>query len=137
MAVRGDLARRIIEKTNRRRSPLYLWLHMNYADIAKVMSRPRPSWTALAETATEAGQVDDAGKKPNANSVRAAWLRVCRDLGKPYSTRRQTEDRQVPADVPPTSPSRTEVKTLSPSPDGQDSPDEPPTRHTFRPAKIR
>ncbi len=83
MAARGALAKRILEKAQARRSPLYRWLRENHADIATAMSLPRPSWTALAETAAESGQVDDHGKPPNANSVRAAWIRVCRDLGKP------------------------------------------------------
>ena len=130
MAIRGTLAKRIIEKANSRRSPLYLWLHANYSDIVTVMSRPRPSWTALAETAAEAGQIDDEGKQPNANSVRAAWLRVCRDLGKPHGT---------PARAVPPRPSPAMPKSeKSPVPAAeQDVPDEPPTRHTFRPAKLR
>ena len=126
MAARGALAKRILEKAQSRRSPLYRWLRENYADIATAMSLPRPSWTALAETAVEAGQVDDNGKPPNANSVRAAWIRVCRDLGKPHSTRRRASTLAGPGPGVKLVPERQEPP-----------PDEPPTRHVFRPAKLR
>jgi hypothetical protein len=122
MAARGALAKRILEKAQSRRSPLYRWLRENHADIVTAMSLPRPSWTALAETAAEAGQVDDNGKPPNANSVRAAWIRVCRDLGKPHRTRR---------------PVIRQVQAAQPKPASITEPDEPPTRHIFRPAKLR
>ena len=137
MAARGDLAKRILEKANRRRSPLYLWLQANYSDIARAMSRPRPSWTALAETAVEAGQVDDKGKPPNANSVRAAWLRVSRDRDKRRSKGRQGKEpsasdrlaRPRPG-IPAPASSLAPADVLEPS-------EELPPRLTFRPARIR
>ncbi len=128
MAARGALARRILEKAQSRRSPLYRWLRENYADIATAMSLPRPSWTALAETAVEAGQVDDNGKPPNANSVRAAWIRVCRDLGKPHSTRLRASTATMPETGKP---------RLATESHDEPPPYEPATRHVFRPAKLR
>ena len=114
MAVKGELAKRILEKANRHRSPLYLWLYTNYAEISPVMSRSRPSWTALAETAAE---VDENGNAPNANSVRAAWLRVCRGL-----ERSHVKGRSATPSLPE---------------DDEEPPNELPIRHTFRRSKIR
>ena len=134
MTARGALAKRILEKAQARRSPLYRWLRENHADITTVMSLPRPSWTALAETAAEAGQVDDHGKPPNANSVRAAWIRVCRDLGKQHGAQRPV-DRQAQAAQANLASGRPEPDTsLLPDPESRD---EPPIRHIFRPAKLR
>jgi hypothetical protein len=135
MSARGALAKRILERAQARRSPLYRWLRENHADIATAMSLPRPSWTALAETAAESGQVDDHGKPPNANSVRAAWIRVCRDLGKPHGARQPTKRQVQGAQAHPAS-GRPEPDA-PPSPDHPESWDEPPIRHIFRPAKLR
>lgn len=133
MTARGALAKRILEKAQNRRSPLYRWLRENYADIARAMSLPRPSWTALAETAAEAGQVDERGRPPNANSVRAAWIRVCRDLGKPHGTRAPTNHEAAAAHPAPTK-SAPETPALI---DYAELNDGSPTRHTFRPAKLK
>jgi hypothetical protein len=130
MATRGWLAKRILEKANQRRSPLYRWLRENHADIAQAMTRPRPSWTALAEAASEAGQVDAAGKPPNASSIRAAWLRVCRDL-------------EAGRDGASKKPARAVTRKTNPLPiqpdEMTDLDDDPPPRsaYTFRPGKLR
>ena len=133
MATRGELAKRIAEKAASRRSPLYVWLYENYADISRAMSRPRPSWTALAETAAEAVKVDDEkGTVPNAGSVRAAWLRVCRDMGKPHGTRQPTRRTRGATSQP----AKSDHSASRPTAD-LETPDDPPPRLAFKPAKIR
>jgi hypothetical protein len=122
------------------RSELYRWLHANYAQIAPIIdAQRRPSWEALAKTAGESGL-----PRPTRQGVRKAWMRLKQDMdeagGKPSTTREHTKARGEAIAIAERQPapivSSPAVSTL-PGIDEQGPPDEPPSRHAFRPAKIR
>ena len=91
----------------RNKSTLYQWLHDNFAELQPVLSVRRPSWTALAAAAAEAGQVASDGRPHSRQLVWRTWTQVVSDMGKrsprPTApvTRARTET-QPPAPTPPT-----------------------------------
>jgi hypothetical protein len=133
-----SVSKLLAESMLQSRSELYRWLHANYAQIAPIIdAQRRPSWEALARTAGESGL-----PRPTRQGVRKAWMRVKQDMdeagGKPATTRTHakataiavTERQPAPIVSSP-------AVSILPGIDEQETPDEPPSRHAFRPAKIR
>lgn len=112
-----------------RRSPLFRWMHARADDLKKMLDDVRPSWDAVAAVLPQIDEVKDGeGKRPNGERVRKTWFEV-----------RQAKGWDAPKrDKPPAPASPKLTPNLDVTQVAQTNPsDDPPPRHTFRPAKIR
>lgn len=63
-----------------RRSPLYRWFQQHHDELAAGFKRTAPVWQVIADALARQGIRDADGKPPIAETTRAAWWRVRRDL---------------------------------------------------------
>lgn len=80
----GQLLAKLTRSSGRgrgRRSPLYLWFREHHDELAAGFIRTPPVWKTIADALAEQGVRDASGKPHPAETVRAAWWRVRRDLG--------------------------------------------------------
>jgi hypothetical protein len=97
------------------RSPLYRWMHDKYAELRPVLTKPRPSWTAVAQAAYDDGLKGRDGNPYPRQVAWKTWKLLSRDMeGSDPAPRTvkpppagPTQDRQppaapasVPADLP-------------------------------------
>ena len=112
-----------------RRSSLYVWMLENHDTFRGVVKEAvRPNWDALAETFAAKDLRDAEGKPPSAETTRQTWWKV----------RKMVEARAKSAGQPQqprSTPKRSDLASR-PTPD-LETPDDPPPRPAFRPAKIR
>ncbi len=112
-----------------RRSPLYLWFQQHHNELAAGFKRTTPAWQIIADALAEQGIRDADGKPPAAETARAAWWRVRRDVKAAAGTTsslaqnaiRQTEMpagvrtiASTPPPLPPFKPSSTPPPELAP-----------------------
>ena len=74
-----------------RRSPIYLWLHMNHDRLLAEFQRNAPSWERLVAFLGQSGLRDGEGKTPTVRNARDTWYRVRSDV-KALRARQETED---------------------------------------------
>jgi len=94
------------------RSPFYRWMYDNYAELRPVLTRPRPSWTAVAQAAYDDGLKGQDGNRYPRQVAWQTWKRLSRDMEVSDPAPRTvkpppavpTQDRQPPA-APPAVPS--------------------------------
>src|SRR5689334_19431664 len=92
-----DVAKSFSARVLKNRSPIYRWLFEHHAEIAaELRNQVRPAWTALAETAADAGVLDKDGRPYSKDAVRMAWKQLERDLSR--------SGQHLPAAVPSTTP---------------------------------
>jgi hypothetical protein len=102
----------------KKRGTLRAWMVENRSAFHDRLLTHKPDWPTLARVFTQAGLLDSRGNAPTAEATRKTWYRV-----------QATEvTKKPPALISPAS-------TLEPKEAVSD--DDPPPRHTFRPAKIR
>ena len=112
-----------------RRSSLYVWMLENHDTFRGVVREAvRPNWDALAVAFAGKDLTDAEGKPPSAEVTRQTWWKVRKVVDARAKAARQP---QQPRSTPITS-----DQTSRPTAD-LETRDDPPPRHTFRPAKIR
>ena len=111
------------------RSQLYSWLRSNYDELADARRQTRATWDDLRAIVADAGVKGARGQDPSSEVVRKAWQAVTKDLAAAKST-----SAEVTPDKSP-SPRRKAAKGKPPPPD--DDSGDPPSPHTFTPARIR
>jgi hypothetical protein len=84
-----SLVKALSERTLESRSDLYRWLHSHHKELAPVLSVPRPKWRVLAGLIGERW----GSAPPTGNAVRAAWLRLEKDM----APKRPTPSRSATA----------------------------------------
>jgi hypothetical protein len=119
-----------------RKSPAYVWLHAHHDALAKGFDETPPSWIALAKYLGDNGITNTDGNAPTASSLRSAWLRVVRDVGrrragKPFKRLTDPQTPVVtgePVDVPaPSKPTTEDIR----------DDDEPATTPQFKRSRPR
>lgn len=91
-----DVAKLFSARVLQNRSPIYRWLFEHHAEIAaEFRNQARPAWTALAETARDAGVRDKDGQPYSKDAARMAWKQLEKDLS------RTGQDRPVGSSTTP------------------------------------
>lgn len=120
---RGDLARKLAERTLGGRARLYHWLRLRYHELAKAKAELNFTWKDLAETVADAGALNAFGQRPDAEAVRKAWLKLEADMRK----KEADSSRPAPASV-----------AKAPAPYRPSDPDHPApkSKRTFGPISL-
>jgi hypothetical protein len=130
-----DIAKLFSARALKHRSPVCRWLTEHYAEIvAQFRNQARPAWTALAETAADAGVRDKGEQLYSKDAVRMAWKQLERDM----SRSGQHPSAVAPSNPPPVTTQQTAPPTPvrpAQTPQPAASPTRP--RHTFRVATFK
>jgi hypothetical protein len=125
-----DVAKLFSARMLQNRSPIYRWLFEHYAEIAaEFRNQARPAWTALAETAADAGVLDKGGQLCSKDAVRMAWKQLERDLSRTAQNR-----SVVPSTTPPVT---TQPIPARPVPVSQPAVSPTRPRHVFKIATLK
>lgn len=84
--MRVERYRRAVQRVARleghqRKSPLWRWMHLNYADLLPSLARGSPDWKAICAVVTEAGILDGRKQPLSPERVRKTWLAVRKYVG--------------------------------------------------------
>ena len=63
-----------------RHSPVYLWFHEHHDELEAGFKQTSPSWQVISDALAEQGLRNADGTPPAAETARAAWWRVRRDV---------------------------------------------------------
>lgn len=102
---------RVSAKSRGRRSPLYLWMKQNFAELAAEFQENGPRWQARVKAMKAAGLVDWNRNAPTVRGAQQTWYRLCRDMEKAPATSVARPETSQP---PPPNPARTVTATPAP-----------------------
>lgn len=101
---------RIPDESRGRRSPLYLWMKRNFAELSAEFRENGPRWDARVKAMKAAGLVDWNRRPPTVRTAQQTWYRLCRDMEKaPPASAAPSPPRPEVPDQPPVTPTRPEV----------------------------
>jgi hypothetical protein len=117
--VAKDIGQLIDQHALASRSPLYRWMHANYRYLKPSLTRPRPSWSAVAKAAGDAGQKNAMGENYSRQILWKTWHQLHRDMEaipppKPNKPRARPPDSALPATAPTASLATEPPKGITP-----------------------